>query len=104
MIQGVEVKLGWIMWVLEGGTFYLQGNGKPAEQLNRRHTLYGLFHRGHAGWGVGTGPVRTEAKRHIGRSQWPFATVTMGIWSMPLAVEIKSGQIGKVDRQEAEEM
>lgn len=51
-----------------------------------------------------TGPVRTEAKRLIGRSRWPFVTVTMGIWSMPLAVEIKSGQIGKVDRQEAEEM
>ena len=66
--------------------------------------LYGLFHRDHAGLGVDTGPVITEAKRVIGRSWWPSATMIMGVWPMPLAVEIKSGQIGEVDSQEVEEM
>ena len=66
--------------------------------------LYGLFHRDCAGWGVDTGPVRTEAKRVIGRSWWPSATMIMGVWPIPLAVEIKSGQIGEVDSQEVEEM
>ena len=87
MIQGVEVRLGWIMWVLEGGTFYFHGNGTPAEHLNRRHMLYGLFHRDHAGWGVHTGPVSTEAKRLIGRSWWPG----LCLWQWKLRVDRLEG-------------